>query len=105
MNNKFRRDGTPYPDGQEGLMEWSKDMEDPNKKIVEQTELPNGKCISTVWLGLNHRFEEGKPLIFETMVFPKKGDYGELDTKRYSTEIEAIKGHREMVEKWANKID
>jgi hypothetical protein len=34
-------------------------------KIVEQTTL-NGLPISTVWLGINHNFEKGKPLIFET---------------------------------------
>ena len=103
MNDKFRRDGSPYPDGIEGLMEWGKDMENVSKKIVEQTELPSGKWVSTVWLGLNHQYGEGKPLIFETMVFPKKESYSELDMERYSTEAEAIEGHKQMVKKWTDK--
>jgi len=39
-------------------------------------------------------------MIFETMVFPKHGDWGELDCMRYSTEAEALAGHADMVAKW-----
>lgn len=104
MNNKYRRDGTPYPEGIEGLREWGQDFEDRSKKIVEQTELPNGKWVSTVWLGLDHQYGDGPPLIFETMVFTEKTDKGlggEEDMERYSTEAEAIEGHKRMVEKWS----
>jgi hypothetical protein len=50
--------------------------------------------ISTVWLGMNHRYGNGAPLIFETMVFG-----GELDgeQERYATEAEAVAGHAAMV--------
>lgn len=46
--------------------------------------------ISTVWLGLNHNFFDGPPLIFETMIFG-----GNLDQEmwRYSTVEEARAGH------------
>ena len=59
--------------------------------------------VSTVWLGLNHRFGDGPPLIFETMVFPDSawdgdGDLIELDTRRYSTEEAALLGHADVVE-------
>lgn len=52
--------------------------------------------VSTVWLGLNHNYGSGRPLIFETMVFG-----GELDNEmdRYSTLDEAIAGHQRMVER------
>lgn len=58
--------------------------------------------ISTVWLGLDHGL--GKPFdqlaIFETMVFDDSGENRDLDLdqRRYSTEEEAIEGHRRMVE-------
>lgn len=83
-----------------GTGEWNKLLGDVEYKVIQQDVLPNGKWVSTVWLGLDHSFNGGKPLIFETMVFSEKGDGNELEMKRYSTEEEAIKGHKEMVKKW-----
>ena len=50
--------------------------------------------VSTVWLGMDHSFGDGPPLIFETMVFG-----GELDQEcdRYTTEEQAQQGHAAMV--------
>jgi hypothetical protein len=107
MSDKYRRDGTPYPEGEEGILEWAKDMENPDYKIVKQEVLPNGKWVSTVWLGLDHNFGIGIPLIFETMVFAGKPksqggeDWAEIDMARYSTEKEALKGHIKMAKKWS----
>jgi len=50
--------------------------------------------ISTVFLGLDHQFGDGPPLLFETLVFGGKLD-DEMD--RYTTWEEAEKGHAEMV--------
>jgi hypothetical protein len=52
--------------------------------------------ISTVWIGIDHGFGLGAPLIFETMVF--RGEESDLACERYSTEEEAIEGHKRMVE-------
>jgi hypothetical protein len=79
---------------------WAKLFEDPEYKIVKQTTLKNGKFVSTIWLGLNHGWGEGPPLVFETMVFPCKGVFGDLDCVRYSTEKEALAGHERMLRKW-----
>jgi hypothetical protein len=62
---------------------------------VARTELPDGVSVSTVFLGLDHRFgNNGPPLVFETMVF-----CGALDGEqvRYSTWAEAEAGHEAMV--------
>ena len=64
--------------------------------------------ISTVWLGLDHGFGDGPPVIFETMVFASEAWYAdrrdpdhlpliEFDCQRYCTEEEAQAGHDEMV--------
>lgn len=82
------------------LLEWAKLLENKDYKVINQEVLPDGKWVSTVWLGLDHQFGEGKPLIFETMVFPKEGDYIELDLDRYSTLEEAKLGHKKMVKKY-----
>lgn len=115
MTDKYRRDGTPYPEGHGGLMEWAKDIEDPKKKIVRQL-FTRRYVISTVWLGLDHSFN-GKPLIFESMVFKRPGMLARLKQRffpsrlfsrlgdsleqdRYSTEAEAIAGHEVLVKKY-----
>lgn len=48
--------------------------------------------VSTVWLGLDHSFNGGPPLIFETMIFGGEHDQYQ---ERYSTEEEALAGHKE----------
>jgi len=80
------------------LMVWANWFENADK-IVKQETLKNKLWVSTVFLGINHNFGNGKPLWFETMVFPKNG-YGELDMDRYTTWEEAEKGHKKMVKKW-----
>jgi hypothetical protein len=96
MTDKFDKNSKPLK-----LMEWAKLVEDKDYKRVAEITLPDGKWISTVWLGLNHNWGEGKPLIFETMVFPSKSDLSELDIDRYSTLEEAQKGHEEFVKKYS----
>lgn len=82
-------------------MEWARDMQNPDIQRVASTTLSNGVCVSTVWLGLDHRFGlTGRPLIFETMLFLPTGDtIGEQ--WRYSTEEEAVRGHKTLVKKWS----
>lgn len=99
----YDRQGNPIP-----LMEWAKRFEGSIEdrmamRCVAETTLPNGRWISTVWLGLDHSFGSGPPLIFETMVFPRRGDYSELDCDRYSTEAQALEGHTRMIAKWSDK--
>lgn len=101
MNKYYDRQGHPLT-----LQEWVALYETHEaEKRVAETTLPNGRWVSTVWLGLNHQFGNGPPLIFETMVFlPREADVGlgeELDCDRYSTEAEALAGHERMCLKWA----
>jgi hypothetical protein len=97
MHDKYRRDGMPYPKTQEGLLEWTRDYGDHANRIVRQDTLPNGYFVSTVWLGLDHGWGKGLPLIFETMVFPPDSRQDEY-CERYATEAEEIIGHRHAVD-------
>lgn len=92
--------------------QWRDAVSEKDAKRVAETTLPNGYWVSTVWLGINHSFGSGRPLIFETMVFPhnKQDDggkgvtgWGDVDSDRYSTEAEALEGHARMVETWSAK--
>ena len=75
-------------------------QKEPDMRRVAKAVLPDGRVVSTVWLGLDHRFGEGKPLIFETMVFGSEGDFASLDCERYETLSDAEYGHHGMVDKW-----
>ena len=90
MIEYYDRDGRPMTSA-----EWMNDFERQNKKRVAFDTI-NGFDISTVWLGLNHQFGDGPPMIFETMVF---GGPLDQECERYSTEEEAISGHAAMCER------
>ena len=60
-------------------------------EYIEQGE--GEVVVSTVWLGLDHGWMEGPPVIFETMVFG--GRFTE-DMDRYRTLAEAKAGHEVM---------
>src|SRR5262245_52369685 len=94
----YLRDGTPA-----SMEEIEPRLRDIGYKRVAEDTLPSGTWISTVWLGIDHSFFNGPPLIFETMVFPSRDKLSNLDVERYATEEEAIAGHKAMVEKWRAK--
>lgn len=92
MSDIYDRDGKPLT-----LEQWCELIEhNPNYKRVELTEVGPYR-VSTVWLGLDHRFgRNGPPLIFETTVFTSARDCGE-DCWRYTTEEDARAGHWRVV--------
>jgi len=91
----YDREGKPMT-----VAEWAIRFEDMDYRRIGLTELPGNRHVSTVWLGIDHAFGEGPPLIFESMAFHKTGKpfAEELDCKRYSTEAEARTGHEAMVQ-------
>lgn len=68
-------------------------FENDEYRQVEWTKVKGGH-VSTVWLGLDHSFGQGKPVIFETMHFPSN------DCTRASTLLLARLGHAQMVARW-----
>ena len=79
-------------------------LEDWDYKRVDSTDV-GPYWVSTVWLGLDHRYSgDGPPLIFETMVFLKGERDDEehvglqdIDVVRYSSLEQAQEGHQTMV--------
>lgn len=63
-------------------------------RVVAKTAAANAE-VSTVFLGLDHNWGSGPPLIFETMIFG--GKFNEYQA-RYSTWAEAEEGHARVVE-------
>lgn len=76
---------------------------DPDYKRVALTEITSTTdssvrwLVSTVWLGLNHNYGGGEPILFETMVFEHGDTTREEWARRYHTEKEAAAGHSEIV--------
>lgn len=91
------------------MEQWARLSDDREYKVLKQsTEC--GKMVSTIWLGLDHSFSGGSPLIFETMVFLTNRDgevetWNEIAADRYSTEEEALKGHEEMCLSYIRPLD
>ncbi len=71
--------------------QWGNAMQNMEDKIVAR-DVIDGFLVSTVWLGVNHNFDGGEPIIFETMIFPE-GNWSEVYMDRYSTREQALAGH------------
>lgn len=84
-------DGNPIPC--EDLYVWGYWMELKGVRRVGLNEFEiNGEkiSVSTVFLGINHAFGGGEPILWETMIFGGKEDQYQ---ERYSSKEEAIAGH------------
>ena len=77
-----------------------RNMPDRENFRVGKTLLPNGFWVSTVFLSVDHCWDGGKPILFETMVFDRMFDRTEMGMDRYCEWSEAEEGHKKMVAKW-----
>lgn len=90
MTDKYILDGkVPRP---ASLMEWARWFETADRHVAK--DMLGDVRISTVFLGINHRFGPGTPLIFETMIF---GGPHDQHQERSSTWGEAEKQHAHAV--------
>jgi hypothetical protein len=89
----YYKDGTPI-EGPDACLVWARLFEGDYREVAK-TRLWNGVFVSTVFLGLDHNWGEGPPLIFETMVFDSSRKYEPQE--RYSTEEQARAGHARFV--------
>jgi len=82
------------PVAEPDLFRWAQWLERAPDRIVARTEIDGGGVVSTVFLGIDHAFGEGAPILFETMVFD--GPLSD-EQERYQTRQEAVAGHALMV--------
>ena len=71
------------------FMQWRRTA----SRRVAQDDI-NWVSVSTVFLGIDHGFGHGPPILFETMVF---GGVLDQEQERYATWEEAEAGHAAMV--------
>lgn len=76
------------------VITWAKWFEKADRHVAKDTF--GDVFVSTVFLGINHSFGNGPPMLFETMVF---GGPLDQEQERCSTWDEAKKMHSAMVER------
>jgi hypothetical protein len=86
-------DGEPRSVGDDAER-WARWLErHPDQRRVEVTTVDRAE-VSTVFLGINHQFGEGPPLIFETMIFGGRWDQCQW---RWTTRAQSLAGHDQVV--------
>lgn len=99
--NKYILNRLGEPEPCEDMFHWAQWFESHDRTLA-RTELP-GVAVSTVFLGLDHRFSfegEGPPILWETMIFADDTSTAhefDQDQLRYSSREAALAGHRAMV--------
>jgi hypothetical protein len=81
------------------LFTWAEWYEHASNRIVAFTQINSQAYVSTIFLGLDHRFPgypQGPPILFETMIFG-----GALDGEgaRYCSHDDAMTGHKMQVKR------
>ena len=76
------------PVGMQSLHEWGQWFQQGKRKVARHRKART--VVSTVFLGLDHGYCGGPPILFETMIFGGPKDGYQV---RYSTWDEAERGH------------
>ena len=93
MSDYYIYDDNGKPVGQVDLFKWVQWLSPEKRKVVHDT-LKSGVKVSTVFLGLDHSFGRGVPLLWETMIFGGEHDQYQ---ERYTSLEDAKKGHAEAL--------
>lgn len=75
--------------------EWARDFEKVENRRVAYDEVGDRR-VSTVFLGIDHNYGDGPPLLFETMVFPLN-NFDEEICERCSTWEQAEAQHARIL--------
>jgi hypothetical protein len=86
-------DGRPVPEPD--LLKWAMWFGHSHQSRILQQDHIGDAFVSTVFLGLDHSFSEGPPVLWETMIFG--GEHSDW-MRRYTSGDDAIAGHMEAVE-------
>lgn len=85
---KYILDEDGKPIEETDLMTWAKWFETSDRVVAN--DVIGDTTVSTVFLGMDHSYTEGPPVLYETMVFDGSFD-GYQD--RYETQEQALVGH------------
>lgn len=79
----------------ENVIEWARwSATSDNRVAIDEI---NGLKISTVFLGVDHNWGGGAPILFETMVFGKSEEWNDYQERYYNWDA-AEAGHKRICE-------
>lgn len=87
-------DENNVPIAERDIDKYCKWIENEKNRRIAYTKV-GSKAVSTVFLGIDHGFDGGPPVLFETMVFG--GKFNEY-MERYCTYEGALEGHEKAVQ-------
>jgi hypothetical protein len=96
MGDKYILDAEGNPVHEPDLMKWAKWFEGGDKRRLARTEISKEITVSTLFLGIDHNWGDGSPVLWETMIFGGPHDQYQ---ERYTSRQAALKGHE-----WAVKL-
>ena len=81
------------------LLTWAHWLEHPDNRIVALTQITSQAYVSTIFIGIDHRwpgYPPGPPILYETVIFG-----GPLDGEgaRYCSHDDAMTGHKMYVKR------
>jgi hypothetical protein len=82
-------DGNPVPEPD--LFKWAKWFSTADRNVAKANV--GDAHISTIFLGLNHQWFRGPPLLWETMIFWPTRDDLNNECWRYASRADALVGH------------
>lgn len=92
---KLAENGEPIPVPDDDVIEWARWLQN-NRRVAEDFVFgEDGSYVSTVFLGVNHNFGDGPPVLWETMVF---GGPHHEEMARYTSREAALIGHQTMLD-------
>jgi hypothetical protein len=94
--DRYILDAAGNPVVEPDLMKWAEWFEHTPARRLRRDDLGLRGTVSTVFLGINHNFGDGPPVLWETMVFDGPYD-GEM--WRFSKREMALAGHEDVVRK------
>lgn len=88
------------PVEEKDLLTWARWFESADRTVARD-QIDEAR-ISTVFLGMDHSYTEGPPVLYETMVFGGQFDLYEV---RYQTQEQALVGHGHIADMISYLVD
>lgn len=96
MIDYYRLDASGVPVLEPDVGAWARWYERVDReRQIARTDLAGGGYVSTVFLGIDHGWGEGDPVLWETMVFDTPD--GDDHQERYTSREDALAGHARIV--------
>lgn len=96
MSGNYILDETGNPLPVRDVLEWARWFETADRSLASTQVC--GRLVSTVFLGVDHAFDGGEPVLWETMIIGNDGNGRYEDfQERYTSRADAEAGHARAV--------